>query len=461
MGFFLGIDLGTSYFKAGLFDEKGRLKGLGRQGVKKKTGNGTICELSIPLFWDTLRTCVEEAIQKADIDPGEILALSYSSQANSFVLLDSTDKPLTPLILWPDKRAEKTDLPIWKSCNKSEFLNKTGLGVELNFEFCIAKINWFQKNQPGIWERVNSILTISDYLTFELTGQRISDTSTASLTGLLDVTECQLWNKSLELFSLSPDLFSIPKRTGSFAGSLTKAGAKLIGLKQGAAYYLGALDHHCAAIGSGVPHNNNISESTGTVLACVSYSHSYSPEPNRFVAPGLTSGHYFQMAFDDNGASSLEWYQKKYAPGYSIPDLEEMAKKVSNGCDGLVAKPCAQKYHDLTGFENIKPSHSHGHFIRALLESTSVSLAGLVKAVKDPYSEAGIISTGGGAKSSLWVKIKADMLKTVFFIPECNETACMGAAMIGAKGLEEFGDWDELVESWVRFKEIIKPDSQY
>ena len=35
MGFFLGIDLGTSYFKAGLFDEKGNLKGMGRQVVKK------------------------------------------------------------------------------------------------------------------------------------------------------------------------------------------------------------------------------------------------------------------------------------------------------------------------------------------------------------------------------------------------------------------------------------------
>ena len=106
MGFFLGIDLGTSYFKAGLFDEKGRLKGLGRQPVYKETGDGTIYELPLTIFWDTLRGCVEEAMQLANITHNEILSVSYSSQANSFILLDGFDKPLTPLILWPDKRAE-------------------------------------------------------------------------------------------------------------------------------------------------------------------------------------------------------------------------------------------------------------------------------------------------------------------------------------------------------------------
>jgi xylulokinase len=457
MGLFLGIDLGTSYFKAGLFDEKGRLKGLGQQSVNKETGDGTICELPVFIFWKTLCSCVEEAIHMSDITPGEILAVSYSSQANSFIILDCNDKPLTPLILWPDRRAEETDLPIWISRSKSEFLKKTGLGIEPNSEFCIAKINWFQNKQPKIWEHVKSILSISDYLTFELTGQKFSDTSTSSLTGLLDVTNCQWWNRALESFALSPGFFSIPQRTGNFAGLLTKSGAKLIGLNPGVSYFLGGLDHHCAAIGSGVPQNNNISESTGTVLACVSYSHSYSPEANRCTAPGLSSDHYFQMAFDDNGAHSLEWYQKNYASEFSIQELLEMAKMVKKGCEGLVAKPCAYNYQDLSGFNNIKPLHKHGHFVRAILESTAVSLAGLIKSVKNPDFTEGIISTGGGAKSSLWVKIKADILKTAFFIPECNETACMGAAMIGARGLEEFGDWDELVKNWVRFKEIIGP----
>ena len=457
MGFFLGIDLGTSYFKAGLFDENGRLKGLGRQYVSKNTGDGTICELPVTVFWDTLRACIFEAFQNAQITPEEISAVSYSSQANSFILLNDNDEPLTPLILWPDNRAEDTDLMVWGLDYENEFLEKTGLGIDPNPQFAVAKINWFRENQPKIWERVKSILSISDYLTFKLTGQKISDVSTASLTGLLDVTKCQWWDSALKSFSLNPGYLSDPKRTGSYVGFLTKTGAQHIGLSSGTLYYLGGLDHHCAALGSGVLQNNNISESTGTVLSCVVYSHEYNPGAVYCTAPGLTTGHYFQMAFDDNGAVSLEWYRKKFASEYTIPEMLEMAKEVKNGSDGLVAKPCANKYQGLTGFENVKLFHKHGHFVRAILESTADSLANLIKSLKGPGFLGGVTSTGGGARSCLWIKIKANRIKSDFFIPENNETACLGAAMIGAVGTGKLGNWEEVTNNWVRYKEIVKP----
>ena len=69
--YFLGIDLGTSYFKAGLFDGKGNLAGMGRQPVKKTTEGG-ICELPAPVFWSALRECVGEAVKNAGISSGQI-----------------------------------------------------------------------------------------------------------------------------------------------------------------------------------------------------------------------------------------------------------------------------------------------------------------------------------------------------------------------------------------------------
>ncbi len=457
MSFFLGIDLGTSYFKAGVFDGKGNLRGLGRQVVNKETGEGTVCELPVAVFWRTLHTTIGEAVKNANIAPGEIRAVSYSSQANSFILLDSKDEPLTPLILWPDKRAEKNEFPLWNLTDNNEFLEKTGLGFSLNSQFAIAKISWIQNKQPKIWEQVNSILSISDYLTFKLTGQKISDVSTASMTGLLDVTKCRWWNSALKAFSIDAGSLFTPQRIGSSVGKLTKTGAQLIGLSSGTSYYLGGLDHHCAAIGSGITQNNTICESTGTVLSCVGYAHKYDPGMNYCTAPGLSIGQYFQMAFNDNGALSLEWYQRMFAPDLNISELLKMAEDVKKGCDGLAAKPCANKYQGLSGFENIKPFHQHGHFIRALLESTSESLSVLSKLLKKTDFSDGIISTGGGAQSTLWVKIKADKLSTDFYIPECSETACMGAAMIGAVGNGDFGSWNELAESWIRFKTIVRP----
>lgn len=457
MEFFLGIDLGTSYFKAGIFDGYGNLKGLGRQFVKKETGDGSICELPVSGFWKTLFVCVEEAVQKAGIMPREIKAVSYSSQANSFILLDNNNEPLTPLVLWPDKRAEGINFPFVNFFEEDEFIAKTGLGIRPNFEFMAAKINWFQNKRPELWKRVKSILSISDYLTLGLTGLKFSDMSTLSMTGLFDIPGFSLWDKALESLNLSQDLFPLHKRMGSFVGNLTELGAGLIGLSHGTPYYLGGLDHHCAAIGSGIIQSDDICESTGTVLSCVGSSSVFHPGKNYCTSPGLFDDQYFQMAFDNNGALSLEWYQKNFASQYSIKELLDKAQKIEKGCEGLYAKPSANNYQDLEGFENIHPMHRHGHFIRALLESTSESLAGLISIIKRSGFSGNVISTGGGAQSLFWIKIKADRLNAVFTVPECSETACLGAAFIGAAGLKKTVEWAEFTKCWVRSKETIRP----
>ncbi len=458
MGFFLGIDLGTSYFKAGLFDEKGNLKGMGRQVVKKIIKNNITCELPVPVFWEILRECVREALQSAYITSQDVRTISYSSQANSFILLDSHNKPLTPLILWPDKRAESIEFSdeLWQ--HRSDFIETTGLGIVPGPEFCIAKLSWFQKKHPDIWKQVASIMSISDYLTFELTGQKVSDYSTASLTGLLNTSQYQWWDKSLELFNLRQTCLPTLLRVGTKLGPLTAKGAQHLGLLQETSFCLGGLDHHIAAIGAGIIRSHHISESTGTVLACVNYQESYLTQANCCVAAGLDDNHHFKMAFDENGATSLDWYQKEFAPELTVAELLQKAALIEPGCEGLKAKPCAYKFSAFNGFENVKPYHGHGHFVRALLESTAFSLSTIVAVLSKSSQSDGIISTGGGAQSSLWINIKANLLGSNFYIPECSETACLGAAMLGAISSGETGSMNETMENWVKIKEIIKPD---
>ncbi|NLI72943.1 MAG: FGGY-family carbohydrate kinase [Bacteroidales bacterium] len=436
MNFFLGIDLGTSYFKAGIFDTQGKLVGLGRSAVKKQTGNGAICELPIVEFWDTLKDSVNQAILKAGINPSEILSISYSSQANSFVLLDENNTPLTPLILWPDERAGKIPISLEKLIERDDFQQKTGLGILPGIQSIPTKLIWFQEHQPKTWRKVKSIMSISDYLTYFLTGHKLSDFSTASMTGLFDVCEEKWWDEALKVTGIGNDLLSNPKRTGSFVDVLTEKGANQLGLSKNTKFFLGGLDHHMVATGADLLNSGNISESTGTVLACVNYKNGYEPQNGINIAPGLTKGYYFQMAFNENGATALEWYQKNFAPRLSLDELLEMAENVSPGCDGLEAIPSTDKYGDLSGFRNIKKEHTHGHFIRAILESTSQSLRDLINNKLEAKNLSGnVVSSGGGARSHLWIQIKADMLNRRFILPKCSELACQGAALVGATGM--------------------------
>jgi len=458
MNYFLGIDLGTSYCKAGVFDENGKLYGLGRHFVEKHTGNGTLSELSVVTFWKTLRLSVQDALKESNISPGDISSLSFSSQANSFILLDKADNPLTPIILWTDNRADELIEPLHILINRADFITKTGLGIQPGNQSLIAKIDWFQKKELQIWEKVKRIVSISDYLTFSLTGHFVSDTSTSSMTGLLNISEGQWWEEAISLFQIEIKQLPEPQKMGIFIGYLTEKGATRIGLSQHTRLFSGGLDHHMVAIGSGVIRSSEISESTGTVLACVNYQKGYSPLKGVNIAQGPDHDHFFQMVFENNGAVALEWYQQAYAAKSTIPELLKLAAEIDPTCNGLIARPNVNNYSGLNGFVHITKEHRDAHFIRAILESTGVSLLELVKRLEGEYESKRITSSGGGAKSRLWLQIKADMLNKCFVVPETEELACKGAAMLCAVGTKCFSSLDEAIEKQIRSKETIYPD---
>ena len=458
MELFLGIDLGTSYFKAGLFDTNGILRGLGRKFVEKDTGDGVKCELPVDCFWSLLHQCLAEAYKQAKAKPKDIRAVSYSSQASSFLLLDNNDKPLTSLILWPDSRVKEMDSAVRSISQRTDFQKTTGLGISLSSQFCIAKLGWFRKNQPLLWGQVKRIMTISDYLTFGLTGETVSDLGTASLLGLLDIQKCQWWDDALQILELDKQQFSKPFRLGTMAGTITKEGARLVGLPSGIPFITGGLDHHVAALGAGLGQYNDMSESTGTVLACVNCRDEYFPEKDICIAPGLSDNHYFQMAFDENGANSLEWYRKQYAPELSFPDLLDMAAEINIGSGGLIAGPCTGSYKNPDGFIDVKQLHQHGHFVRAILESTALSLAGITEKLVGKNLPERVVSTGGGARSTLWRQIKADLLGIEFIVTECSEPACLGAAMFAAIAVGRFNNVWEAASKWIKNKEIVMPN---
>ena len=457
MSFFLGLDLGTSYFKAGIFNENGDLLGLGRHFVDKDTKVNTICELSVNKFWETIRFCIAEAIQNARITSNDIKAVSYSSQANSFILLDGADKPLTPLVLWPDRRVENLSESILSLINRTDFISKTGLGIKPGEQSLIAKVDWYQREQPLLWKKVKSIMSISDYLVFVLTGQKVSDFSTASMTGLLNVHESKLWREATDLLNLQEMSLSVPLKTGSLVGQITDNGALLAGLSKKTLLFSGGLDHHMVAIGAGLTCLNYITESTGTVLACVNYQEGYCPKNGVNIAPGLDVGHFFQMVFDENGAVALEWYKRNFAHDLSIVELLNLASDIEPGSDGLIAKPSSNKFEKLMGFKSVKDLHSHAHFVRAILESTSLSLTKLTKRLDELGLSKAIIPSGGGAQSHLWIQMKADILKKTFLIPQCSELACQGAAMLSAIGTSQFKDVNEITDKWVKYQAEIHP----
>ncbi len=431
MDLVLGIDLGTSYFQLRLFDRSGELRGLGRVPAPVKNADGPIREVAIDDFWSSLRSGLESALQQASGSPRDVRAMGYSSQANSFLLLDGHDRPLTPLILWTDVRTGTVTPEAKRVWEREDFMQVTGMGITPQPGLAVCKLRWFRDQNPEAWSRVRRVMTISDYLTFSLTGRAEGDAGTACLLGICDPRKIDWWDEALQELDLPRRFLSRPLRPGTPCGATTNRATELLGLPKGVPFVVGSLDHHLAAIGAGLGRTAHVSDSTGTVIACICTTDQYDPKPNCCMGPGI-SRKYFQCAFDSNGASVLEWYRREHAPRMSIPQLVDLAAGVQPGSDGLIALPHANEHPNLDGFRNRSPKHTRAHFVRAILESITASLTFLVDHLCPVGRGERIVTTGGGSQSDLWVQLKADMLGTEFVTTNCQEPACMGAAMIAA-----------------------------
>ena len=103
-------------------------------------------------------------------------------------------------------------------------------------------------------------------------------------------------------------------------------------------------------------------------------------------------------------------------------------------------------------------SHDKGHFVRAILESVAYMLRRNLAIVEElGVSVAEVRSMGGGARSPLWLQIKADVLQKPIRVVEASETACLGAAIMGATATGHFSGLEEGVAAMVRLGHTVEP----
>lgn len=406
MGLLLGIDLGTSYCKAGVFTAGGELRGLGRTRVPSFAPARGRQELPVEAFWRTVRGAVAEALAAAGVRPADLAGLSYSSQATTFLLLDARDRPLTPLIVWTDRRGDPGEAEVAAFASGDRFAQTVG-HAGLAAESAVPKLRWFRREQPALWARTARVMTLSDYLAFALTGERVGDASTAAFLGLLDLRG-GWWPEAFAAFGLDPAAFSRPLPPGSPAGSTGAGAAELLGLPAGLPFAVGAIDHHAAALGSGVGRFAPLSLSTGTVLAALGLVTTPAPCPGCYHGPHVDGSRWYRLAFDPEGAGALEDYQRRAAPELSIEELLARAGRV----------PAARG--------------PHGVAVRGVLEAVARRHRRLVGLVADGSWPDRVIATGGGARSPLWLQLMADELGTRVVRPASPERACLGAALFAA-----------------------------
>ena len=105
MNYYLGLDIGTTGIKAGIFDAKGNMQSVGLQEYTLETPKPDIVELDAEVYWQAAQSAIKQAIESANLAPEKIKALAITGQVETLIMLDNSGKPVRKAIVWLDNRA--------------------------------------------------------------------------------------------------------------------------------------------------------------------------------------------------------------------------------------------------------------------------------------------------------------------------------------------------------------------
>lgn len=473
----LALDIGTSAVRCLVADERGRPKALCRQEWSYRPGpeGGQLAKDFDPdQLWQRVGELIRKAIHDAGIKASQVTGVTATSQREGMVLLDSAGKELYagPNI---DLRATTEGILI-DNQHAREIHSITGHLPSLLF--APAKLKWFEHNQPELFKRISTVLTISDWLIYKLSGEITSEVSAAAEIGLIDIKDRTWAGKLVELLDLPRGIYPVLVTAGSPVGKITKTAADVTGITKDTSVVQGAPDTHCGLLGMGTTGKAEVGVVTGWSIPVQIVT--LEPvldtgakiwtgchiQPDRWILESNTgeAGNAFrwlmETVFAQNGISS--------ETAYGI--IDEEALQAPTGAQGVVALVGPQ-IMDMThlemglgGFLFPLPLSiggiRRGDLARAVLESVCFAIKANLSQVETLSGlKAEVVRVGGNmTKSRGFKRLLPDVLNRSIEIAKTQEISALGAAILAAVGSRMYPNIDEATQAMMSELTVNEPD---
>jgi len=456
------VDIGTTLIKAGIFDDGLRLLGLGSEPFQLRAPREGWRELAPDDCLHAVRAAVRAAILNSGSDARDVAAIGLSSQGQTFLLLDASGKPLHDFIVWTDVRARSEAVEIERRFGPENIYRRTGVS-QLVAGHTAPAVLWLRRNKPGVFERAAWFLLSKDYVLHHMTGRAAIDAQLAGSTACWDIAADCWWDEMLDFIGISPEKLAEPCRATACVGKLSSEAAEELGLPPGCPVAAGTWDQISGAIGAANVQPGCVTETTGSCLAVVATASSFITDPERRMLAGrhVVDDRGFLLPYTEHAGSALQWIRNKlYDASTPYDRITEEASAIPAGCDGLDMLLERTGSAEVGGaFAGLKETHTRAHMARAVLEAVAFALRRHVEALSEIGVKAEeITSLGGGAKSDVWLQMKADVLGRPVSRPECTETGLLGAAILAGVGAGMFDDVAETARNFVRVRNVFRPD---
>jgi gluconokinase len=390
----------------------------------------------------TLTDCVSAA------GDAEVLALSVSTGMHGLIGLDAGMRPLTPLLTWADGRSRDEARELRADGLAADLQRASGTPVHPMTP--LTKLMWFSRHEPDTCAAVRWWVGLKDYVLWHLTGTLVTELSSASGTGLLDLAT-RSWNPTaLQLAGVSADQLPPVRPTTATLG-LSAAAAALVGLTAGTPVVLGAGDGPLGNLGTGAmsPGVAGLSLGTSGAVRMVVPQPRSDPDGALFCY-ALTDSAWVVGGAVSNGGIVVRWAGSALAPdlraspdGPSVDEqLLELAAAVPAGSEGLLMLPYLLSERgplwepDLPGaYLGLRREHTRGHLVRAAVEGVCLQLSMIVDRLHRIEPVTSVRVTGGAFRSPLWWNVMAAVLDRPMHAAGDAEGTALGAAALGLHAL--------------------------
>ncbi len=450
----ISIDLGSTNVKVMAYDSQFNKLWSSSRGVQY-VRDGKFVEFDANAYYDDLAAMLKE-LSCAVAGP---FVIALTGQAESLVILDDKMQPMMRAISWMDERSQEECAYISTLVTNEECYQVTGQCAVLP-TWPATKILWLKKHCPEIYNNAYKYVLLKDYIAYRLSGKLFCECSIATFSFYFDIHNRCYWRKMLDIIGVRDDQLPELIEPGTNLGNLCPEAAVQTGLD--ATVNAGTLDHFAGMIGTGNIQPGTVTESTGTVMAMsIMAKLPISKTETAALHYGPFPGTYVFLPVCESGGVSLGWFKDKFLPNASFDDINAVLGERGFSPELLflpyVNGTNAPEFDaDASGmFVGLKTRHDGYDLAGAVMEGVALLLDRNLASL-DPKPTS-IISTGGGAKSPLWLQLKADITGIEVRVPADKEAALLGAAIMGAVNAGLYPSYEAAVNSGVKMETCYKP----
>ncbi|MEK5081877.1 FGGY-family carbohydrate kinase [Bacillus sp. FSL H8-0515] len=432
---YLVFDIGTGNARVAVVSVSGRVQTVEREDIVYSTETlyPDSRYFSPQVLWKQVMRLAKRALSRSsDID---IIGLTSTSQRQGIVLIDQNGEPFLGLPNIDNRGRE------WEGSipNQQEIYSRTGrLPTAL---FSALKLYGLKQRQPSLWEKTASFTSISDWVTYQLSGKLTYEPSQATETLLFDVKQ-NTWSEEMcGIFGFSSSILPPLVRAGTATGTITNENASKLGLSIHAKVVAGGGDTQLAVKSTGaVLEDIVIVSGTTTPITKVTAEHDdlkYKAWLNCHTDQG-------QWLVETNpGITGLNYQKLKqiFYPNETYDVMEEEMSalaKEDNACVAALGSYLSEEKNALTrgGFLFDAPLSAHlkrAHFVRAALQEIAFSIKWNFDILTEvtPYERDYVWVCGGGFQSKTLTQYIADLLQKKIYVHEgFHQASVVGAAVI-------------------------------